>query len=159
MKNKILIVNLIAIIFLFSARAEAIWNPFKNWEISTGSSEYYKEREEIKSQLDKLVSACESRNLAGFMRKVDEDYFLDKDILESNLRRNLSKYSFIRIDYVINNYVKSSDDKYSVSVNYSRMRENRRTGKMISDYGTTSFIFKKENNKFKLLKMNRPYLF
>jgi hypothetical protein len=161
MKRKIIIAFILGIMLLTGSNsAQAVKNYFKNIKISPGNSEYFKEREKIKNFLDNLISYYQSRSLSGFVRLVSDDYTLDRDILEDSVRNDFSKYSFIRIDYVLNNYVKDTkNNRYFVSLNYSRMREERATSKIISDFGTTEFVLQEYKGILRLYSMKKPYLF
>lgn len=140
--------------------AKAIWNPFKLIKISSSSdNEYLINREKVQKSLDELVNAYESRNLSAFMQQVSDNYTYDKSILEDKIRKDFFNYSYINIRYSINNLISDSQDKISVSVNFVRTMENRRTSEIVSDKGTTELIFRNEDGILKLYDQRRPYLF
>lgn len=156
------IITLIISVIFFSAlsnKAEAFWNPFKYIHFMENSSESSSEYTKVRDVLDDMISAYESRNTISFMKFVSENYTNDADILETGIRNAFYKYSFIRINYVINNVVPDSKGKYSVSVNFIKQLEDRTTGKIISRSGISELIFKTENGNLKLYSMRRQQLF
>ena len=152
-------------ILIFSGqKAEAFWKlPFEikigNPQNSIEKNEYYQTQLIATKIVNNLISAYENKNSARFMNFVSEDFILDKSILVSSIRQDYLKYSCIRINYFVNNVVKSSDGKIAVSLNYTRTLEDRIEGKMISDSGNTELILIKEDNIYKLYSMRKPYLF
>lgn len=158
---KLIITVLFALMFISGLhnKVEAFWNPFKYIHFMETSLENSNDYIQVRTTLDDMISAYESRNTISFMKYVSENYTNDSDILETGIRNAFYKYSFIRINYVINNVVPDSKGKYSVSVNFIKQFEDRATGKIISGSGISELIFKKENEKLKLYSMRRQHLF
>jgi len=149
---------------IFPQRANAFWKlPIKlqigDGNYSVENNEYYQTRQEALNAVEKIISSYESRRYQRFMSLVSEDFVYDKDNLSYAIRQDFLKYSYININFVINNAIKSSDGKIAVSINYSRSMEDRTADKFISDSGTASFVLVKDNNTYKLYSMQRPYLF
>ncbi|EKE02651.1 MAG: hypothetical protein ACD_20C00350G0029 [uncultured bacterium] len=160
MKKIFILIISFVISFSLINEANAIWNPFKLLKISSSSdNEYLINREKVQKSLDELVNAYESRNLSAFMRQVSDNYTYDKSILEDKIRKDFFNYSYINIRYVINNLISDSQDKISVSINFVRTMENRRTSEIVSDKGITELIFRNEDGILKLYDQRKPYLF
>jgi hypothetical protein len=167
MKKLFVIVSSLAILATFSAnKAEAFWNPFKwlfnavkNSQPSEINNEFYDSLQNGRAAAARLISAYEARRVMPFMDHVSEQYTDDKDMLESDIRDDFSTYSNISINYVVNNVVPDSKGKLFVSINYNRKAIPIRTGKTFSDRGIAELIFIKEDGKYKLYSMRRPYLF
>jgi len=165
---KIILIKIILTAFLVLTvtcqKAEAFWKfPFEikfgNPQNSIENNEYYQARQAALNTVSKLVSAYEQKNVSKFMNLVSEDFTLDKSNLNSAVRQDFLKYSYIGINFFVNNAVKSSDGKIAVSLNYTRNIEDRTAGKMVSGSFTTELILIKEDNVYKLYSMRKPYLF
>lgn len=159
MKKFLIIFSLFSIILSFSAQAFAFGECWKFWNCSPSNNEYYTNYQQALSAVDKLVLAYSSKRVNSFMKLVSEDFIPDESMLETSIRNDFSKYSYIDINYVINNVVSDSKDKIIVSITFSRKLEEKATGNMVSDSGTTEITLKNENGNLKLNNMRSPYLF
>jgi len=157
--NKYFIISIFTLLTLLCHKAEAFWNPFDYIHFAKPGSTDISRYSEVKNTVDGLISAYESRNISSFMRFVSEEYTNDEDILESNIRNDFHKYSFIRINYVINNIIPDNRGKYSVSINFTRQLEDRKTGEITSRTGTSELLLKEEDGSYKLYSMRRQRLF
>ena len=142
-----------------SIEAFAIGKFWKNWSFTPPNNEYYLNYQQAGDAVEKLISAYSSKRVNSFMRLVCEDFLQDESILESSIRNDFSKYSYIDINYVVNNAIPDSKDKIFVSITFNRKLEEKATGKLLSDNGTTEIILKNEQGKLKLYNMKKPYLF
>lgn len=156
---------LLIVVFLAPAqKVQAFWKlPFDikigNQPGSIEKNQYYQMRQEAQKAVDSLVSAYETKKVSRFMNFVNEDFSFSGSDIESAIRQDFFKYSYIDMNVFINNVVKSSDGKLAVSLNYRRTLEDRTARKMVSDSGYTELILKKEDNAYKLYSMKKPYLF
>ncbi|MDD3012531.1 MAG: hypothetical protein PHC34_02370 [Candidatus Gastranaerophilales bacterium] len=157
--NKFIIIFTLIILSGFFNKAEAFCNPFNYIHFMETSSKNSNEYIQVKDTLDRMISAYESRNTISFMKYVSDDYTHDEDVLETGIRNSFYRYSFIRINYVINNVISDSNGKYSVSINFTKQLEDRTKGKITSKSGTSELILKIENDSLKLYSMRRQHLF
>jgi len=145
-------------------KADAFWKlPVKvqlgDGNYSIENNEYYQARQEALNAAEKIISAYESRRYQRFMSLVSEDFVYDKDNLGYAIRQDFLKYSYININFSVNSAVKSDNGKIYVSISYSRAMEDRVAEKINSDSGLAELIFVKEDGKYLLYSMQRPYLF
>lgn len=157
--KKLFIILIIFLTINYCNKAEAFWNPFEYIHFAKTGSGISDKYNSVKDTIDGMISAYESRNISSFMKHVSEDYIHDEDILESKIRSDFLKYSFIRINYVINNIIPDNKGKYSVSINFTEQMENRASGRIIVRSGTAVLILKEENSNLKLYSMRKQRLF
>jgi len=166
MKNCYLFSIILFILFCFTFNEKATaglhfsFSPPENYSADdAGDSNYAALKQMFQDKLDAMVDAYNSRNAGAFMRQVSGDFAEDKDYLDSAVRNDFFKYSYININFIISSIIPDNKGKYAVNISFNRMLEDRRTGKMKSDSGFTTLIFVKKGDRIKLLSQKSPRLF
>jgi hypothetical protein len=113
----------------------------------------------VREAIDDIVSAYESRNISRVMSYFSEDFYHDATILERAIRAGDSLYYNPYIRYSINSVVPDYTDKIFASVTFTRSYTVIKTNKIVNDSGTTTFIFRFENDGLKVISMTKPLIF
>ncbi len=113
----------------------------------------------VRETIDKIVEAYEEKNLRLFMSHVSEDFFGDKTVFEGAVRNAESAYTDIDVRYTIDSIVPDYNDKIFVSLTFNRRYTIIKTGKTVTDSGSTSFILRMEEGQLKVLSMSKPLMF
>jgi len=112
----------------------------------------------IKS-LDKLFEAYQEQDPYRFMRYVSPGFESDEVILDTAVRKDFNTFDHIQIQYLINTIVSGSGGRIYVSLNYNRSVISTKSGEMMSDHGSTEFVFAMTNDIPKLVRVKNPLLF
>jgi hypothetical protein len=113
----------------------------------------------VRETLDDAIEAYENHNSRLFMSFFSDDFFGDKDILDTAIRRATSQYHDVDIRFTLNSVVPDYTDKVFASVTFNRRFTEVKTGKTLTDGGTTAFVLKFEHGQLKILSMTRPLMF
>lgn len=126
--------------------------------VGNGSSEL-NQQDMVKSSLDRLVSAYESKNSRQFNELVSDRYAGEKSLLDSAVSHDFSAYHNLSVRYTFNNVTFDGKDKVFASVTFTREWTDIATSGTKSDTRETSLVFILENGNYKLYSQERPLLF
>jgi hypothetical protein len=113
----------------------------------------------VREVLDEMIEAYENRNLQAFMAFIGDDFYGDKTVLDSAIRAAANLYHDVDIRYTMNSVVPDYVDKVFASVTFNRRYTEVKTGRTLTDGGTTAFIFRFEGGRLKVISMARPLMF
>jgi hypothetical protein len=113
----------------------------------------------VRDVLDKLIDAYQRENPGQFMALVADDFAGDKTILDRAIRKDFTVFDNIAIRYTLNNVTSDATGKVFAGLSYSRMVTSTRTGKSLSDKGSTEFTFKVGDRGLRAYSMKIPLIF
>ena len=113
----------------------------------------------VKSSLDRLVSAYESKSGRQFSELVSDRYVGEKSVLHTAVNRDFSAYHNLTISYTFNNVTFDGKDKVFAAVTFTRGWTDMATTKTKSETRETALVFVLENGSYKLYSQERPLLF
>lgn len=120
----------------------------------------FEQQAQVRSALDKLIDACQSKNLRLLMSQFSEGYTGDADNLETTVRNDFSQFNNISIRYTVNNITPDANaEKVAMGVTFTRTHQVVKTGIVKTVTGQTELIFKKEDGEYRLYNMKKPLLF
>ena len=115
--------------------------------------------DQAKMTLNNLISEYESKNLLRMMDYVSESYTTDKSIFEDSIRNEFSDCAFIEMRYYIYKILPDSRNKnILITITYIKRVQNRSTANLTVTNGTSDLIFKKEDGKYLLWKMQPKFM-
>lgn len=114
------------------------------------------EHQKVEEALTALIQAYEGHNLFKFKELISDDFTGDKVSLEMAVQRDFSAFQDIDIDYTINNITSDWRGRVFVAIQFSRAHTDMATGKRETSRGTASFIFRRENDSYRLLTQKQP---
>lgn len=113
----------------------------------------------IKDVLDKIIEAYRNEDAGRFMSFVSEEFAGDATNLDRAIRKDFSLFDNIDLRYTLNNVSAGSGGKVFVAISFARSITSSRSGKTLSDKGTTEFVFSMENEGAKVFSMKNPLIF
>lgn len=152
------------VLFMVGMLFASIQAPAKNWLKyihfgNYGSDEYVEGFSQAKAALDNLINQYESKNILRMMDCVSESYTTDKAIFEDNLRSEFSRYAFVEMRYYVDKVLfDSKNENVLITVTYIKRVQERSTADLKVVNGTSDLIFKKENGKYLLWKMQPKFM-
>lgn len=157
---RIYLTVIFAVGMLFASLQSPAKNWFRNIHFGTyGSDEYVQSFSQAKAVLDNLIDQYESKNLMRIMDCVSESYTTDKAIFEDSLRSEFSRYAFVEMRYYVDKVLfDSKNENVLITVTYIKRVQERSTADLKVLNGTSDLIFKKENGKYLLWKMQPTFL-
>ncbi|MBI2362472.1 MAG: hypothetical protein HYV15_03705, partial [Elusimicrobia bacterium] len=116
-------------------------------------------RAEVKASLDALVAAYQAEDPTKFMALVAEDFAGYSVVLDRAVRTDFTNFDGIQLSYTISNLASSDGGLVAVTIAYRRMLLSTRSGQMVSDSGTTQFVFRTGDASLKVFSMKNPLIF
>ncbi|MBI5595832.1 MAG: hypothetical protein HY928_07055 [Elusimicrobia bacterium] len=116
-------------------------------------------RSEVKGALDALVAAYQAEDPTKFMALVAEDFAGDSVVLDRAVRTDFTNFDGIQLSYTISNLASSDGGLVAVTIAYRRMLISTRSGQVVSDSGTTQFVFRTGDSVPKVYSMKNPLIF
>ena len=113
----------------------------------------------IREVLDKMIAAYRNEEPSGFMKYVSDNFTGDATLLDRAIRKDFSAFDNIDLTYTLNNISSDPKGRIFVSINYNRKVISSKSGAMLTDRGTTEFIFSLEEGGPKVYSMKNPLIF
>ncbi len=107
--------------------------------------------------LQKLAEAYGAKRRSAFMKLVSDDFMGDMEILEDALLKDFRNYRVVNIDLIpdkveVQGPLASVEFRYNLTVISGEGANTKFSGR-------SSYVFRRENGKVKLYKMQRPIIF
>jgi len=113
----------------------------------------------VRKALDELIAAYRAEDPRGFMNLVSPDFSADAAILDRAIRRDFTAFDNIDLRYTLNNVTSAGSGKVFVSLSFTRGVTSTRSGKTLTDKGSTEFVFSMEEKGPKVFSMKNPLIF
>jgi len=113
----------------------------------------------VRKALDDLIAAYRAEDPRGFMNLVSPDFSADAAILDRAIRRDFTAFDNIDLRYTLNNVTSAGSGKVFVSLSFTRGVTSTRSGKTLTDKGSTEFVFSMEEKGPKAFSMKNPLIF
>ena len=115
--------------------------------------------ESINDALKGMVAAYMAEDPAAFMAFVGRDFTGDPANLDRAIRSDFSAFDNITLGFTINNIASGPGGRYFVSVSYNRQVVSSRSGRVLTDHGSTEFVFNMGDSGSRLYSMKNPLIF
>lgn len=115
-------------------------------------------QQQVREVLDAMVMAYRSEDPRTFMNYVNENFVSDRSALDKAIRKDFSLFDNIDMRYTINS-VASGQGGVQVAISFSRSLTSSRSGKTLSDHGSTDFVFKPGQLGLQVFSMRNPLIF
>lgn len=113
----------------------------------------------VKDVLNQMIEAYKVEDVVLFMSYVSDDFVSDTTVLDRAIRNDFSAFDNIDLRYTLNNLISDSKGMIFVSLNFNRMVISTKSGKSLTDKGTTEFVFKLGDKGPKVYNMKNPLIF
>ncbi len=113
----------------------------------------------VRNALNNLIAAYRAEDPRGFMNLVSPDFSADAAILDRAIRRDFTAFDNIDLRYTLNNVTSAGSGKVFVSLSFTRGVTSSRSGKTLTDTGSTEFVFSMEGKGPKAFSMKNPLIF
>lgn len=113
----------------------------------------------VQDVLNRMIEAYQRRASGSFMAYVDDSFAREKEEYDRSVRKDMSAIHDVEIRYTLNSVTPDYKDKVSASLNFNRSYTLIRTGRRMSDQGSTAMVFRIGNGKLSLYAVNGPPLF
>jgi hypothetical protein len=113
----------------------------------------------VRKALNDLIAAYRAEDPRGFMNLVSPDFSADAAILDRAIRRDFTVFDNIDLRYTLNNVTSAGSGKVFVSLSFTRGVTSTRSGKTLTDTGSTEFVFSMEEKGPKVFSMKNPLIF
>lgn len=112
----------------------------------------------IRQAMDELISAYRAEEPARFMALVSNDFAGDHTLLDRAIRKDFTSFDNIDLSYTLNN-VTAASGKIFAAFTFSRKLTSTRSGRTLSDKGTSEFIFNLGEKGPLVFSMKNPLIF
>ena len=112
----------------------------------------------IRQALDELVAAYRAEDPARFMALISSDFAADPTVLDRAVRRDFTNFDQIDLRYTLNN-VTAAQGKIFAAFTFSRKLTATRTGRTLSDTGSSEFVFTLGEKGPLVFSMKNPLIF
>lgn len=113
----------------------------------------------VKVALEELMAAYRGEDPARFMKLVSENFAGDSANLDRAIRKDFSAFDNFDIRYTFNNVSIDPAGRAFAAITFSRSVTSSKSGKTLSDKGSTEFVFKMEEGVAKVFSMKNPLIF
>ncbi len=113
----------------------------------------------VKTSLDELIAAYRSEDPARFMKLVSGEFTGDSANIDRAIRKDFSAFDNIDIRFTLNNVTLDPRGLVFTGITFSRIVTSSKSGKTLSDKGSTELIFKLEEGGAKVFSMKNPLIF
>lgn len=115
-------------------------------------------QQQVREVLDAMIAAYRSEDPRTFMAYVNEDFVSDRAVLDKAIRQDFSLFDNIDLRYTLNS-VASGQGGVQVAISFSRSLTSAKSGKTLSDHGSTDFVFKPGERGLQVFSMRNPLIF
>jgi hypothetical protein len=112
----------------------------------------------IRQAMDELLAAYMAEDPARLMKLVSENFAADSSVLDRAIRKDFSKFDNIDLRYTLNN-VTATNEKIYAAFTFSRKLTSTKSGKTLSDKGTSEFVFALGEKGPLVFSMKNPLIF
>lgn len=114
----------------------------------------------VRQTLDQLIAAYEMKDVRGFSALVSERYVGEEASLDTALRRDFSARTNQTLRYTVNNLsLNEKGDLASLAVTFTRGWTDTRSGATRQETSSTTLLFIREGEFFRLYEQKPPRLF
>lgn len=113
----------------------------------------------ITAALEKLAASYMAEDPRAFMALVSENYAADSTILDRAIRKDFNLFDNLSLSISLTAATSGGGGKVFAPVSYRRSLVSTKTGKAITDSGSTEFVFSIEGEAAKVFSMKQPLLF